>query len=105
MCDYIIIIIFKGRDSMIRDGKRSINRDLVRFQSDGIAVKRHGPSFKAMRNMNFGHPNYNKGRVLGTEIRSLGGQREVIQKLRARVENISGFFRQSNMFREEHEDY
>ena len=92
---------------MNRDGKRLISRDLVRFLEfiDGFAMKRHGLSFKAMKNMNFGHPNCNKGRVLGTTIRSLGGQREVIQKLRARVEKISGFFRQSNMFREEHEDY
>ena len=43
---------------MIRDGKRSISKDLVRFLEfiDGIALKRHGLSFKAMKNMNFGHP-------------------------------------------------
>ncbi|KAK9993444.1 hypothetical protein SO802_023147 [Lithocarpus litseifolius] len=95
------------RDSMMRDGKRSISRDLVRFLEfiDGVVVKRHGLSLKTMKNMNFGHPNCNKGKGLGIKIRSLSGQREVIQKLRARVKKISGFFRQSNMFKEEHEDY
>ena len=39
---------------MIRDGKRSISKDLVRFLEfiDGFAMKRHGLSFKAMKNMN-----------------------------------------------------
>ena len=82
---------------MIRDGKRSISRDLVRFLEfiDGVAVKRRGLSFKATKNMSFGHPNGNKCRVLGTKIKTLGGQREVIQKLRARAEKISGFIRAS----------
>ncbi|KAL0015649.1 hypothetical protein SO802_002718 [Lithocarpus litseifolius] len=85
----------QGRDSMIRDGKRSISRDLVRFLEfiDGVAVKRTGLSFKAMKNMRFGHPNCNKGSVLGTKIRSLGGQREVTQNMRARAEKIGGFSR------------
>uniref|UniRef100_A0A2N9GCF2 BAG domain-containing protein n=1 Tax=Fagus sylvatica TaxID=28930 RepID=A0A2N9GCF2_FAGSY len=49
----------QGRDPMIRDGKRSISRDLVRFLEfiDGVAVKRRGLSFKATKNMSFGHPN------------------------------------------------
>ncbi|GMY32915.1 bag family molecular chaperone regulator 8, chloroplastic [Fagus crenata] len=87
----------QGRDPMIRDGKRSISRDLVRFLEfiDGVAVKRRGLSFKATKNMSFGHPNGNKCRVLGTKIKTLGGQREVIQKLRARAEKISGFIRAS----------
>ena len=48
------VFFFQGRDSMIRDGKRSISKDLVRFLEfiDGIALKRHGLSFKAMKNMN-----------------------------------------------------
>ncbi|GMY13766.1 bag family molecular chaperone regulator 8, chloroplastic [Fagus crenata] len=87
----------QGRDPMIRDGKRSISRDLVRFLEfiDGVAVKRRGLSFKATKNMSFDHPNGNKCRVLGTKIKTLGGQREVIQKLRARAEKISGFIRAS----------
>jgi hypothetical protein len=48
-----------------------------------------------MKNVNFGHPNANKSRILATKIRSLGGQREMLEKLRARVENISGFSRVS----------
>jgi len=80
---------------MIRDGKRSLSRDLGRFLEfiDEVAVKRHGLSLKTVKNVSFGHPNVNKSRVLATQIRSLGGQREMLEKLRARVENISGFSR------------
>ena len=80
---------------MIRDGKRSISRDLVRFLEfiDGVAVRRAGLSFKVMKNMRFGHPNCNKGSVLGTKIRSLRGQREVTQNMGARAEKIGGFSR------------
>ncbi|KAE8021773.1 hypothetical protein FH972_007637 [Carpinus fangiana] len=87
----------QGGDPIIRDGKRSLSRDLVRFLDfiDGVAVKRHGHSLKTVKNVNFGHPNANKSRVLATKIRSLGGQREMLEKLRARLENISGFSRVS----------
>lgn len=80
---------------MIRDGKRSISRDLVRFLEfiDGVAVKSNGLPFKAMKSMRIGHPNCNKGNVLGTKIRSWGEQREVTQKLRARAEKNGGFSR------------
>lgn len=87
----------QGGDPMIRDGKRSISRDLVRFLEliDEVAVKRHGLSLKTVKNVSFGYPNVNKSRVLATKIRSLGEQREMLEKLRARVENISGFSRVS----------
>ncbi|KAI3976758.1 hypothetical protein MKX01_008616 [Papaver californicum] len=43
----------QGGDPMIRDGKRSISRDLVRFLEfiDSIPVKRQQISSKAMKNV------------------------------------------------------
>lgn len=76
---------------MIREGKRSISRDLVRFLEfmDEVSVKRHGLSFKTSKNVSFGHPNGDKSRVLRTKIKNMDGQRDMIEKLRARVEKIS----------------
>lgn len=84
-------------DPMIRDGKRSISRDLVRFLEfiEGISVKRHELSTKAMKNARFAQST-NKSRVFTTNCRSLGrDQREIIKNLRERVENISGYSRVS----------
>ncbi|KAK9271535.1 hypothetical protein L1049_001895 [Liquidambar formosana] len=46
----------QGGDPMIRDGKRSISRDLLRFLEfvDGVSVKRHQLSTKAMKTVRFG---------------------------------------------------
>ena len=50
---------------MIRDGKRSISRDLVRFLDfiEGFAVKRHDLLLKARKNVRF-VPNGDKSRVV-----------------------------------------
>ncbi|KAG6716609.1 hypothetical protein I3842_04G058100 [Carya illinoinensis] len=81
----------QGGDPMIREGKRSISRDLVRFLEfmDEVSVKRHRLSFKTIKNVSFGHPNGDKSRVSSTKIKSMDGQRDMIKKLRARVEKIS----------------
>ncbi|KAL5582203.1 hypothetical protein UlMin_014645 [Ulmus minor] len=88
----------QGGDPMIRDGKKSISRDLVRFLDciDGIAVKRQGLSFKAMKNARLGQNVNNSRVILGRNYGDLGGnQREMIGKLRERVEKIRGFSRLS----------
>ncbi|ONI19084.1 hypothetical protein PRUPE_3G257800 [Prunus persica] len=84
-------------DPIVRDGKRSISRDLVRFMEfiDGVVMKRHGLSLKAVKNARFGQ-NVNKSRVLPTKCDDLGrDQREMIGKLRDRIEKIRGFARVS----------
>ncbi|KAI5340853.1 PREDICTED: BAG family molecular chaperone [Prunus dulcis] len=84
-------------DPIVRDGKRSISRDLVRFMEfiDGVVMKRHGLSLKAVKNARFGQ-NVNKSRVLPTKCDDLGrDQREIIGKLRDRIEKIRGFARVS----------
>lgn len=80
-----------GGDPMIRDGKRSISRDLIRFLEfiDGLASKRHHLLYKAAKNVRYVDNSGNKSRVLGTNYD--GGRREIIEKLRGRVEKIRGF--------------
>lgn len=84
---------------MIRDGKKSISRDLVRFLEfvDGVAVKRNGLSIKVMKNDRFGR-NGDKSRAhLGSKCgNSVGDHRAIIGKLRDRVEKIRGFARVSD---------
>lgn len=95
---YIFALCFQGGDPMIRDGKKSITRDLVRFLEfmDGVAVKRNGLSLKAMKKERFAK-NGDKSRVvLGSECADLDGdQRAIIGKLRDRVKKIRGFSRDS----------
>ncbi|KAF5480223.1 hypothetical protein F2P56_000988 [Juglans regia] len=93
----------QGGNPLIRAGKRSTTRDLVRFLKfiDGVAAKSHGLFSKTTKNVSFGHPNGNKSSVLGTRIKSLGGHTEMIDKLRARVEKISGL---SRVFQNDEED-
>ncbi|KAJ6860858.1 BAG family molecular chaperone regulator 8 [Populus alba x Populus x berolinensis] len=90
----------QGGDPMIRDGKRSVTRDLVRFLEfvDGFAIKRHELSYKSARNVR-ALGNTNKARALNAK-NGYGGcrdltesQREIVDKLRKRVEKISGFSR------------
>ncbi|GAV65708.1 BAG domain-containing protein [Cephalotus follicularis] len=86
----------QGGDPMIRDGKRSITRDLVKFLEfiDGFAVKRHQISYKAAKNVRF-VSNSNKSRVLrSSDCENLRkARREVMEELSDRVEKISGFSR------------
>ncbi|KAK8644365.1 hypothetical protein V6N13_123674 [Hibiscus sabdariffa] len=65
---------FQGGDPMIRDGKRSVSRDLIQFLEyiDGLPLKKHKLLYKNAKNM----------RVL----RSSCG--EVMEKVRDRVENL-----------------
>ncbi|KAF4376000.1 hypothetical protein F8388_010166 [Cannabis sativa] len=82
----------QGDDSMVRDGKRSISRDLVQFMDfiDGVALKRRELSIKARKNARFSRnsdpPKVNVGKN-GLD----RDQREVIRKLRERVEKIRGY--------------
>lgn len=86
-------------DSMIRDGKRSVTRELVRFLDfiDGVSARRHQLRNKPIRNMRTAQ-NASKSRVLmgrvGSNCRDSGAdQRELMEKLRDRVEKIRGFSR------------
>ncbi|KAM2858791.1 hypothetical protein COP2_024287 [Malus domestica] len=85
-------------DPIVRDGKRLISRDLVRFLEfiDGVVMKRHGLSLKAVKNVRFGQ-NVNKSRVLPAKCGGDLGrdQREKIENLRDRIEKIRGFARVS----------
>ncbi|KAH7532704.1 hypothetical protein FEM48_Zijuj04G0050600 [Ziziphus jujuba var. spinosa] len=84
----------QGDDPMIRDGKKSITRDLVRFLEfmDGVAVKRNGLSLKAMKKERFGRNGDKSRGFLGSECDDLDGdQRAIIGKLRDRVKRIHGF--------------
>ncbi|XP_022741539.1 BAG family molecular chaperone regulator 8, chloroplastic-like [Durio zibethinus] len=77
---------FQGGDPMIRDGKRSVSRDLVHFLEyiDGLALKRHNHLYKNAKNMRI-LGNGSKARIL----RSNSG--EIMQKLRDRVEKLDRF--------------
>ncbi|GMI99274.1 hypothetical protein HRI_003596600 [Hibiscus trionum] len=74
---------FQGGDPMIRDGKRSVSRDLIQFLEyiDVLALKRHKLLYKNAKNMRV-LTNGNKARVL----RSNSG--ELMDKLRDRVEKL-----------------
>ncbi|KAF2299346.1 hypothetical protein GH714_031649 [Hevea brasiliensis] len=85
----------QGGDPMIRDGKSSISRDIVRFLEfvDGLAAKRNGCSYKPAKNVRSVR-NGNKSRALNASI-GYGGlfehQKEVVDKLSGRGEKIRGF--------------
>lgn len=89
---------------MIRDGKRAISRDLVRFLDviDGVSVKRLELSTKAVKNVRFVQDR-NKSRVLGSNCKVFGDrdQRETMEKLRDQVQNIRGYARVSDNDEEE----
>ena len=59
------VFFSQGDDPMIRDGKRSIIRELVRFMEfiEEITVKRHGILWKGVKNVRIGG-NGTKSRVL-----------------------------------------
>lgn len=83
---------------MIREGKRSVTRDLVRFLEfiDGFAVKRNGIVYKPAKNVRL-VGNGNKCRPANNgygSYRDLSdNQKAMVEKLRKRVEKISGISR------------
>lgn len=81
---------------MIRDGKRSVNRDLTRFMDylDELSVKRYQLSSRVVKGVRV-NGSSSKSRV------SKGDEREMLEKLMKRVEKIEGFSRVSE---EEDED-
>ncbi|KAL6135549.1 hypothetical protein ACLB2K_067776 [Fragaria x ananassa] len=92
-------------DPIVRDGRRSISRDLVRFLEfiERIVVKRQAICLKPVKNVRSNvRPNVrnvqnvSKSRGLGSKCGDLGkDQRVRIGKLRERIEKIRGFARVS----------
>lgn len=88
---------------MIRDGKRSVSKDLIKFLEfvDGFAAKRHEISTKAAKNVRF-VGNSIKPRDFRTNGGYLSGdQAEVMSKVRDRIEKIHAF---SRVIKSEYED-
>ncbi|XP_059670414.1 BAG family molecular chaperone regulator 8, chloroplastic [Cornus florida] len=90
----------QGFDSMIRDGKRSISRELIRFIEfiDGVSSRRKELSSRATKNVRFvGNGNksrvsYNGHRMGNADCGDMGGnERELKEKLRVLTEKINGF--------------
>ncbi|GLU10996.1 hypothetical protein SLE2022_277690 [Rubroshorea leprosula] len=82
----------QGADPLIRDGKRSIGRDLLLFLDyiDGIAAKEHKVYYRTAKNVRV-VVNGNKSRVSGSRFGEVGqDRREVVERLRNRVEKIRG---------------
>ncbi|KAI8020409.1 hypothetical protein LOK49_LG04G03432 [Camellia lanceoleosa] len=103
----------QGGDPMIRDGKRSIRIDIIRFIEfiDGVSKKRSEISSIDLKNARFGRTG-NKSRVLygGQKIsiadfrEMAGDERVLVEKLRGRVEKIHGFSRVSEDDYDEEEE-
>lgn len=64
----------QGGDPMIRDGKRSISKDIIRFMEfiDGVTVKRTEISSIALKNVRYGRTGGSKIRVMYGDERVLG---------------------------------
>ncbi|XP_065855743.1 BAG family molecular chaperone regulator 8, chloroplastic [Euphorbia lathyris] len=92
----------QGGDPMIRDGKRSISGNIVRFLEyiDAITVKRHERSCKPVKNVRFVR-NSNTSRALNSNGHFSVPQKELVEKLSERVEKIRGF---SRVFDNDEED-
>ncbi|PSS30496.1 BAG family molecular chaperone regulator 8 like [Actinidia chinensis var. chinensis] len=92
----------QGGDPMIRHGKRSISRDLIRFLEfiDGVSVKRNRVSSIASHNVRLGGTG-NKSRVFYSDqkigaanfVDFAGDERELMEKQRNRGEKIRGISR------------
>ncbi|KAH1092260.1 hypothetical protein J1N35_019517 [Gossypium stocksii] len=78
---------FQGGDPMIRDGKRSVSKDLIQFLEyvDGLVLKRHKLLYKNAKNIRVLRNGSSKPKVL----RSKSG--EVMEKLTDRVEKLERF--------------
>ncbi|TXG57908.1 hypothetical protein EZV62_015737 [Acer yangbiense] len=94
----------QGGDPMVRDGKRSVSIDLVKFLEfvDGFAVRRHEVSFKAAKNVRIVGTSNNKTRAFGSNYGDVGrDQSEIMENLRDRIEKINRF---SKVYKGEDED-
>lgn len=99
----LILDSLQGGDPMIRDGKRSVSKDLIKFLEfvDGFVAKRHEISTKAAKNVRF-VGNSIKPRNFRTNGGYLSGdQAEVMSKVRDRIEKIHAF---SRVIKSEDED-
>ncbi|KAJ0098654.1 hypothetical protein Patl1_21808 [Pistacia atlantica] len=88
----------QGDDPMIRDGKRSISMDLVKFLEfvDGFAVRRNEISCKGSKNVRLVRHDGNKSRFLRSNSGdSSKDQIDLMKKLRERVDRINGYSRVS----------
>ncbi|KAI3963925.1 hypothetical protein MKX01_028369 [Papaver californicum] len=92
----------QGGDPMIRDGKRSISRDLVRFLEfiDSISVKRQQISSKTMKNVRTQTENNQEFRVC----RDQGGSQKVLDKLNQRIQDCYRVIDDENDTDEEEEE-
>ena len=98
----LIWVCLQGGDPMIRDGKRSISRDLIRFLEfiDGVSVKRNRVSTIALKSVRLGGTG-NKARFFysGQQIAAAnfvdfaGDERELVEKQRNRGDKIRGISR------------
>lgn len=96
---------------MIRDAKRSINKELIRFMDylDELSVKRNQLSTRVVKNLRIGVSG-TKSRGFSSDQRGSGsetrgpredGERELLEKLRKRVEKMEGYSRASEEDEEE----
>ncbi|WOG93259.1 hypothetical protein DCAR_0312540 [Daucus carota subsp. sativus] len=103
--------LIQGSDPMIRDAKRSINKELIRFMDylEELSVKRHQLSTRVVKNLRIGVSG-TKSRGLSSDLRGSGlgtrgpredGERELLEKLRKRVEKMEGYSRASEEDEEE----
>ncbi|KAF9624119.1 hypothetical protein IFM89_008057, partial [Coptis chinensis] len=99
----------QGGDPMIRDGKRSISRDLVHFLEfiEGVSVKRQQVYSKSMKKVKFAEDNEeneDSSLYMGAKGDCKDDdQRELIEELCKKVENIEGFARKYEENEEEAE--
>lgn len=87
-------------DPMIRDSKRSVSRELIRFMDylDDLSIKRHQLLSRVVKNVKIGGTG-TKSRVFQSDQRTSiadcnglkGEVRELLEKLRKWVEKIEGF--------------
>lgn len=109
LCDLLkqdlIWVFLQGSDPMIRDAKRSINKELIRFMDylDELSVKRHQLSTRVVKNLRIGVSG-TKSRGFSSDQRGSSsetrgpredGERELLEKLRKRVEKMEGYSRAS----------
>ncbi|CAK9186035.1 unnamed protein product [Ilex paraguariensis] len=95
---------FQGSDPMIRNGKKKIRRELIRFVEliDGVSVKRNELSSRLVKDARWLGSD-NKSRVLygdyrggAVDCKDLGRDKRVLlEKIRGQVEKIHGFSRVS----------
>lgn len=96
----LIWVFLQSGDPMIRDSKRSISRELIRFMDylDDLSMKRHQLLSRVVKNVKLGGTG-TKSRVFQSDQRTSiadcrgleGEEGELLEKLRKRVEKIEGF--------------